>query len=401
MRISTNMSYQSSTKAIQNASERLDTANTQMTTGDKFATSGENPNGMSQKMSLTDQISAYKQYSTNGSLLDGSLSLEGTTLDSVTTALQSANTLLISANSGAMTDDDKATVAKQLKELQSQLIDLVNTKNANGEYIFSGGDTTHAAVEYSSSNGYEINSNSLNKEIQVSPNKTISDGDSAYNIFQQVQTRRSASADTSGLNIKTSSQSDFDAFYSQYYDRSASASNTFDVSFSGSPANAYTITYPDGTTTETGSYSDGDTISFHGINLTIDSPASASQQFTLNQPTDNVFNSLSKAIDMLSDSSSYSSSELSEMFLSVQGHIGNTLTSVEKTNGSVGSRQNALDSALSSNTSLNSLATTAKANVSEIDLYEAVSNVAKEENVLSVAQKAFTSMRKSTLFDYI
>ncbi len=401
MRITTNMSYQSSTKAILKASERLDTANTQMTTGNKFATAGEDPNGMSQKMALTDKISAYTQYATNGGLLDSSLSLEGTTLDSMTSTLQSAKTLLISASSVSMTDDDKATIAKQLKEIQSQLVDLMNTKNSEGEYIFSGGNSSQAAVEYDETNGYVINTNTSNKQVQVSDNKTIADGDSAYSIFEQVQTRRSASADTSGINIETNSQSDFDSFYSQYYDRSSSASNTFSVSFTGSPASGYTVTYPDGTTTETGSYSDGDTISFHGLNLTFDSPASTTQQFTLQQPTDNILNSLSQAIDMLSDSGSYSTSELSEMNLSVQGHLTNTLASIDKTNGSVGARQNSLESILSANTTLNSLATTAKAGVSEIDLYTAASNVSQQETALSVAQQAFTSMKQSTLFDYI
>ena len=398
MRITTNMSYQSSLKAIQKASERLDNANTQMTTGDKFSTAGEDPNGMSQKMALTDQINSYSQYATNGGLLDSSLSLEGTTLDSITTALQSANTLLISANNGSMTDDDKATIAKQLQEIQSQLVDLMNTKNADGEYIFSGSNSSDVAVEYDSTNGYVINTNTSKNQIQVSESKTITDGDSAYSVFQQVQTRRSALADTSGINIKTNSQSDFDSFYSQYYDRSSSGNNTFSLSFTGTN---YTITYPDGSTSETGSYTDGDTISFHGLDLTLDSSASSPQTFTLQKSSDNILNSLSKSIDMLSDSSSYSSSEFSEMYLSVQGHISNTLSSVNKTNGSVGARLNSLENTMSANTTLSTIATTTKANVSEIDIYEAATNVTKQQSALTVAQQAFTSMNQSTLFDYI
>ena len=42
-----------------------------------------------------------------------------------------------------------------------------------------------------------------------------------------------------------------------------------------------------------------------------------------------------------------------------------------------------------------------KANVSEIDLYEAISNVSQQENTLTMAQQAFAKVNKSTLFDYL
>ena len=138
MRITTNMSYQNSMRSLQKASERLDKASNQMTTGDKFTTAGEDPTGMAQKLSLTSQIEAFRQYNTNGSLLDSSLTLEGTILDSVTTNLQSAYTLTQKAVNGAMSDSDKKSIASELEQLQNQLYDLMNSKNADGEYIFGG-----------------------------------------------------------------------------------------------------------------------------------------------------------------------------------------------------------------------------------------------------------------------
>lgn len=138
MRITTNMSYQTNVKSIQKASERLDKANLQMTTGDKFSASSENVSGMSQKMALTSKIANYQQYSTNGSLLDSNLTLEGTALDSITTTLQSAYTLVQRANNDSLSADDKASIGEQLEELQTQLYDLMNSKNVDGEYIFSG-----------------------------------------------------------------------------------------------------------------------------------------------------------------------------------------------------------------------------------------------------------------------
>ena len=138
MRISTNMMYQSSTRSLQKVSERLDKASQQMSSGDKFSTAGEDPTGMSAKLSLNSKITAYKQYNTNGNLLDSSLTLEGTVLSSITTSMQSAYTLVQQSQNGSLSTSDRKSIASELEELQSQIYDLMNSKNADGEYIFGG-----------------------------------------------------------------------------------------------------------------------------------------------------------------------------------------------------------------------------------------------------------------------
>ena len=85
MRVSTNMMYQRGIRSLQNANERLDTANQQLTTGYKFSSAGDDPVGMSQAQSLSTKIGLYNQYNNNAGLLNSSLSLEETALNSVNT----------------------------------------------------------------------------------------------------------------------------------------------------------------------------------------------------------------------------------------------------------------------------------------------------------------------------
>ncbi len=227
MRITTNMTYQNSTRALQKASERLDKASEQMTTGDKFATAGEDPTGMAQKLSLTSKITAFQQYSTNGSLLDSSLTLEGTILDSVTTNLQSAYTLTQKSVNGAMSATDKKSIASELEQLQSQLYDLMNSKNADGEYIFGGNQSQTQPFVKNDAGDYEFKGDTGQRMIQVAPSVQIEANDSGLSVFQQVATRRTLSSTATDLAIGVSSQSEFDSFFRNQYDFTTPANNIY------------------------------------------------------------------------------------------------------------------------------------------------------------------------------
>lgn len=403
MRVTTNMSYQSSMRALQKASERLDKASEQMTTGDKFATAGEDPTGMAQKLSLTSKITAFQQYSVNGSLLDSSLTLEGTILDSVTTNLQSAYTLTQKSVNGAMSDSDKKSIASELEQLQTQLYDLMNSKNADGEYIFGGNQSQTQPFVKNDVGDYEFKGDTGQRMIQVAPSVQIAANDSGLSVFQQVATRRTVSSATAtDLTIGVSSQSEFDSFFRNKYDFTTPANNQYKISTTASP-DQYQITGNNGYT-QTGDYIPGEAINFNGVSLTMTAAAGSgpAQQFTLDAPTnDNVLNSLNKMIEALKNSSALTEEEWTSTVANVQTHINNTLDRVGITQGAVGGRQNNLDQVLTSNASLEVIATEARANVAEIDIYEAISNVSQQENALTMAQQAFSKVHSSTLFDYL
>ena len=403
MRVTTNMSYQSSMRALQKASERLDKASEQMTTGDKFATAGEDPTGMAQKLSLTSKITAFQQYSVNGSLLDSSLTLEGTILDSVTTNLQSAYTLTQKSVNGAMSDSDKKSIASELEQLQTQLYDLMNSKNADGEYIFGGNQSQTQPFVKNDVGDYEFKGDTGQRMIQVAPSVQIAANDSGLSVFQQVATRRTVSSATAtDLTIGVSSQSEFDSFFRNQYDFKIPANNQYTISTTASP-DQYQIT-GNNCYTQTGDYIPGEAINFNGVSLTMTAAAGSgpAQQFTLDAPTnDNVLNSLNKMIEALKNSSALTEEEWTSTVANVQTHINNTLDRVGITQGAVGGRQNNLDQVLTSNASLEVIATEARANVAEIDIYEAISNVSQQENALTMAQQAFSKVHSSTLFDYL
>jgi flagellar hook-associated protein 3 FlgL len=402
MRISTNMLYQKSTTNLQKTTERLDKASEQLSTGEKFSSAGQDPIGMAQKISLSSKIESFQQYNSNGNLLDSNLTLEGTVLSSSTTTLQSAYTLVQKAMNGSMSTSDKASIASELTQLRDQLYDQMNSKNADGEYIFGGNQSQTQPFLLDSSGTYQFQGDTGQRLVQVAPSVQIAANDSGLTVFQSVPTRRTATANTSNLTLEVKAQSEYNDFFRNSYDFNTAANNVYTINTTAGSPDQYTLTDSSGTTLQTGTYTQGSAFTFNGLSLKMDVAAGgAAQTFTLDPPTnDNVLNTLTSMIAGLKDSS-LSDDDFSTLVADSEVHIQNALDRIDMTQGAIGGRQNNLSQILDSNTALSTISQDARANVSEVDMYEAISTVTQEQNALSAAQQAFTKVTKSTLFDYL
>lgn len=401
MRISTNMSYQRSLHSLQSANERLDQSSQQLSSGERFASAGENPVGMSQKVNLSSRIDVYNQFNTNASLASGSLSLEEGVLDSMNTSLQSAYSLVQQSNNGTFTSTDRASIASHLEQLQKQMFDLMNSKNSEGEYIFGGNQSQVPPFALNGSGQYVYQGDAGQRMIQVAQSVQVAANDSGLDVFQSVPTRRTAAATSANLVVDVTDQGQFDSYYQNNYDYSASANNTFTVNTTAAP-DTYTILDSSGNTVQTGAYQQNSAISFNGLGLTMNLAAGAGgETFQLNQPqNDNILNTLTNAIAVLKNPAS-TGTQISTIIADTESHLNNSRTAVNNKLGEIGGRMNNIDQVTASNTTLTSIATTDRANISEIDIYEAYTNVSKEQTALSAAQEAYTKVHKSSLFDYI
>ncbi|UAK73675.1 flagellar hook-associated protein FlgL [Aeromonas enteropelogenes] len=401
MRITTNMIYNRSLSSLNNANERIANAYEQLQTGNKFKTAGEDPSGMSQKMALTKEIDLFKQYGINGSLLENSLGHEETVLSSINTAMMSAQTLIQKANNSAVSFDDRKAIASELEGLQQQIFDLMNSKNSQGEYIFGGNQSKNQPFIKDASGNYVFQGDTGQRNIQVSPTVEIAANDSGQGLFQIVATRRTASATTGNLKVEIADQGNFDSFYRNNYDSSL-ASNKYTITTTAGTPDTYQIQDAGGNTVQSGDYVAGNKIPFNGMELTLDLPAGGTaQELVLDPPqNDNILNGMSNFINDLRDPSiTPENFQLSVADVSV--HMNNARFNMDRGLGDLGSRMNSLEQVMNSNEGLSTLNTEARAKVSEADLYDVISTLAKEDAALSASQLSFSKISRLTLFDYI
>ena len=161
----------------------------------------------------------------------------------------------------------------------------------------------------------------------------------------------------------------------------------------------YQITHG-GKVVQEGEMEAGGTIIFNGLDITLNQGVT-NCDITLDPPqNDNVLNTLQSLITALRDPN-LTVKERSQILAQGQVSVSNAKENINVTLGHVGGRLKNIESVINSNESLNVIKQEARANISEVDVYEAASNLLKEQNALSMAQKTFSMVNGSSLFDYI
>ena len=122
------------------------------------------------------------------------MSLEESVLSQVTTAIQNAQEKIVYASNGTLSDDDRASLATDIQGLRDQLLNLANTTDGNGRYIFAGYKTETAP--FSEEKGkYVGGAESIKQQVDASRSMVI--GHTGDKIFDSITSNAVAEPDGS------------------------------------------------------------------------------------------------------------------------------------------------------------------------------------------------------------
>lgn len=144
MRISTAMMYQQNMRGVTNAQSEWLRYGEQMSTGQRVNRPSDDPIAASQAVVLSQAQAQNSQYALARTFATQKVSLEENVLGQVTTAIQSAQEKIVYANNGTLSDDDRASLATDLEGIRNQILNLANSTDGNGRYIFAGYKTESA-----------------------------------------------------------------------------------------------------------------------------------------------------------------------------------------------------------------------------------------------------------------
>ncbi|WP_354691236.1 flagellar hook-associated protein FlgL [Phytobacter sp. RSE-02] len=138
MRISTQMMYDQNMRGITNSQTKWMDYGLQMSTGQRVNKPSDDPIAASQAVVVSQAQQQNEQYKTARTFATQKVSLEENVLSQVTTAVTAAHTSLVAAANGTLSDDDRASMATELQGVRDQLLNLANSTDGNGRYIFGG-----------------------------------------------------------------------------------------------------------------------------------------------------------------------------------------------------------------------------------------------------------------------
>ncbi len=186
MRISTLQAFNNGVAGLQRNYANATRTQEQISTGNRILTPADDPVASVRLLQLEQQQNVLSQYNSNLTAAKNSLTQEEVTLNSVNTVLQRVRELAGQAGNGALSTEDRKSIAAELTEREDELLSLMNTRNARGEYLFSGfqGKTQPFVRDGSGSYSYEGDEGQRKLQIASSLNIAISDNGKA--VFENV-----------------------------------------------------------------------------------------------------------------------------------------------------------------------------------------------------------------------
>lgn len=405
MRLSTNQIFNNSVDSILDSQERLIKAQDRITNQTRLLTPSDDPAATAQVMRLNEKIELTSQYEANGTILENKLQTEEVALNALKVSIDRVKVLVIQAGSGSLSDADRTGISFEVATIQEEVFDLMNTKDANGDFIFAGFQSKiQPFVLNQNTNVYDYQGDEGELKLQVSSSVALASNDNGKKLFEDADTRLRVGNLTGIANSSATvgSQALFDSFHQANYDPSTPANNTYNVTYSA-PSN-YTITNAGtGATAATGTYSLNEGVSFNGLNIKPGGtpPAVGTVGFTLSEPgKKNLLTTLNDLVGALSTPGGFTPA-LNESLKDALTQVNNSKDQIHMVQSSLGGRLNVVDRVLKSNIEINHANQKTRADIAEIDYSEAVTDLMKEESALEAAQATFGRVSRLSLFDYI
>ena len=184
MRISTSWAQKTAANAMLDQQSKLQQTQMQLSTGKKILTPSDDPAAAARIIDFNQSITQTQQYQSNSDAARQRLSMEDGVLQNATTLLQRINELGIQGLNATTSSSDRTIIATEMEGLNQQLLGLANTKNANGEYLFSGfKSTTLPFSKNTVTDGYTYAGDANQRAVQIGETRQVADGDTGINVF--------------------------------------------------------------------------------------------------------------------------------------------------------------------------------------------------------------------------
>ena len=401
MRVSTNTIYETGTNLMLQQQEALIKTQQQVSTGKRILTPSDDPISAAQALNISQSKSLNEQYSVNRTSAESSLVLEENVLKEVTSLLHVMKESTVSAGK-ALTDADRKMIATEFRSRLESLVDLVNTTDEKGQFLFSGYQAntkpfiqTALNVQYMGDQGQRLN--------QVGPSSQLAVSDSGTDVFERIKngngvfTTAADSLNTGTGVIDVGSVITPSSLTGDNYEIAfavASGVTTYDI-----------VNTTTGLPVSTGNtYVNNNTISFDGMQLNVKGDPANGDKFTVS-PSSNqsIFKTVSNLIIALETPSSGQpgGTRLTNSLNTALQNMDNSLENILAKQSSIGSRLNEIETLENVGSDQNIQFEQMLSQLQNIDLAKAISDLQRQQLYLQAAQQSYVKISGLTLFNYI
>ena len=187
MRVSTSQMYSIANIGMRDAQVAVDKTQQQITSGKRVLSAADDPVAATSILTIHQEVSRTEQYNKNIDAADNSLGLEETTLQTVMSLVQRLKELSVSAgNTAVLTKSDYQAMAAEVDSRMDELMNLQNTRNSSGQYIFAGFQSGTQPFVNDGGGKYSYQGDEGQLRLQSSTTVSVAVNDSGKKVFMDI-----------------------------------------------------------------------------------------------------------------------------------------------------------------------------------------------------------------------
>ncbi|MFP4245215.1 MAG: flagellar hook-associated protein FlgL [Ectothiorhodospira sp.] len=404
MRISTSQIFQNGVDVMQRQQAEMARTQNQLSTGRRILTPSDDPSGSVQTLQFESRVKQTEQYQRNGELAERRLRLTESTLADVGDGLQRIRSLAVQANNASQTDETRGHLAKEMRQVLDGLVDLANTRDANGEYLFAGyrSETRPFAADAAGEIVYQGDQGS--REVDISPVRRIAVGDAGDAVFGGAEGGLKDGNGEFTVTPDPDNTGSGVAGAGQVVNRAAwngGAGGSFTLEFISEEE--YEVR-DDGGGVVAGpeSFESGQSIEFNGIQLQVKGRPDAGDSFEIRASEEQtLFQGLDRMITALETGSGDTTAPVNNAINRGLTELDGALEHVLDVRATVGARLNALESQDGMHEEHTLQMETTLSEIRDLDYAEAISRFNQQQVSLQAAQQSYTQVARLSLFDFM
>ncbi|OOV88601.1 flagellar hook-associated protein FlgL [Oceanospirillum linum] len=426
MRVSTSLINYNNTNSILQKQTDMFYTSQQLGTGKRVLTPSDDPVASTLAFNAKNKLANIEQYGKNIDYAEKSLQISESTLDTIHNRLQRVRQLMIQANNDTLGDDGRKTIGLEIREITDQLEKLVNTKDEQGNYIFSGSKVDTAPFAKQADGSYEYQGDDQERSVQISDSVRSPLNMTGKEIFEDIESALFANSPVSSYpDAANASGADFAVAGTQAFLKGSQIGDyQIEITAVGAAAGAppeypvtINVTDPTGTPIITGGtladlenhLNSGADASVGNLDLSIpanpgppaDPTPVAGESFTLrvNNEKQDMLTGMQRLAETLED---FTGAEKdTDMLAASLNDIDSWLNSVEVARTEHGTRRNSIDAIGGNNVSVELYLKEQVSNLEDLDYAEAIGRFVLEQTALQASQQTFSKTASMSLFNYI
>lgn len=402
-RISSNTLYETNVAQLLRRQAELIATQDQISSGRRVNTAADDPLAAGAAVAIDRSLAELERFDLNANVLANRLNLQEGALTQAGEALQRARELSIQAANAPLSASDRASIAREIRQIRDGLLGIANGVDAAGRYLF-GGTQDDRPPFVDASTGVTYVGDQVQRRIDVAPALALQDADPGSEVWMRIPTGDSRVAvAAAATNAGTGLLGTFGVVDAAAW--AAGGNVGYRIAFT-SPT-TYEIQDAGGAPLvppQTGTYAPGDTITFEGLQLRLNGEPATGDVFTVDPSgRQDIFATLDALADTL-ETPATTVAERTRQQNAIFVALANVSAAqdhfVDKRAGG-GARLAGIDeaAALREATSVTLKATLS--DLRDVNIAEAASRLAQQSTALDAAQLSFQRVSSLSLFNYL